>query len=447
MLRNMGLDDNHISEEKIHVPTASIPASVDDLSDLKRIQLADLATISHFAGATSVVGSEHANEDRFCCLSGQLGKLRGVSVFAVFDGHGGSRAAELASRRIPEILEQKLSDMIRLHAEFEGVAESELLDLSGILLAGELPSGLIQESLVSSFVQMERELLLGDKNDQSGSTALVCLIVKSRLYTATVGDSKAVLAMKTSLAKRFPAPSATSQLGVEHKPTRGQEKRRIEKAGGYVEDGRVFGVLAMSRCLGDRRLKGFTHKTAREHFGDVSPESTPTFGFKHTGKPAPTSSHRGSSHRGRVAPSGVARGRRGRGHAVTSRHKRAPLSKQGNHKAPRSTTPRAHIKNATRAKKSKKPAYPIGALIAEPHVSVLDLDPRLHKLLIVASDGLWDVMNTSSVVSLAVKHLREQSGDHLPDMFSLSSALARRAQDYLSADDITVIAVWFGEAP
>ena len=34
------------------------------------------------------------------------------------------------------------------------------------------------------------------------------------------------------------------------------EKKRIEEAGGWVEDGRVCDVLAVTRSFGDREFKG-----------------------------------------------------------------------------------------------------------------------------------------------------------------------------------------------
>lgn len=66
---------------------------------------------------------------------------------------------------------------------------------------------------------------------------------------ANAGDSRAVLA-KTSGSK-----FVAVDMSVDHKPDLPEEKNRIEKAGGFVEDNRVKGILNLSRSLGDLEYK------------------------------------------------------------------------------------------------------------------------------------------------------------------------------------------------
>jgi serine/threonine protein phosphatase PrpC len=76
---------------------------------------------------------------------------------------------------------------------------------------------------------------------RAGTTAVVLLITKSRYYVANIGDSRAVLSRSDSAVP----------LSTDHKPELPSEKNRIEKAGGYVKQGRVNGTLSLSRSFAD----------------------------------------------------------------------------------------------------------------------------------------------------------------------------------------------------
>ena len=83
----------------------------------------------------------------------------------------------------------------------------------------------------------------------TGCTACSVLITPTDLYVANAGDSRAVL------AKKVEGKVVGVELSVDHKPDLPEEKGRIEKAGGFVEDNRVKGVLNLSRSLGDLEYK------------------------------------------------------------------------------------------------------------------------------------------------------------------------------------------------
>ena len=51
------------------------------------------------------------------------------------------------------------------------------------------------------------------------------------------------------------------RLSFDHKPEIPEEKAYIEKNNGYVENGRVNGILAVSRCLGDATLSDVINPT------------------------------------------------------------------------------------------------------------------------------------------------------------------------------------------
>uniref|UniRef100_A0A0K0DCW5 PPM-type phosphatase domain-containing protein n=1 Tax=Angiostrongylus cantonensis TaxID=6313 RepID=A0A0K0DCW5_ANGCA len=45
------------------------------------------------------------------------------------------------------------------------------------------------------------------------------------------------------------------ELTVDHNPTMYEERMRIQKAGGTVKDGRVNGIIEVSRSIGDGQFK------------------------------------------------------------------------------------------------------------------------------------------------------------------------------------------------
>jgi len=83
----------------------------------------------------------------------------------------------------------------------------------------------------------------------AGCTAVVAIITKTHIYCANSGDSRCVL------GRAF----TTHELSDDHKPDNIEERERIEAAGGFVEEGRVRGILSLSRALGDLEYKQSGH--------------------------------------------------------------------------------------------------------------------------------------------------------------------------------------------
>lgn len=173
-------------------------------------------------GYSSFRGKRASMEDFFdvktCKINGQT-----VCLFGIFDGHGGSRAAEY--------LKENLFKNLMNHPEFltnTKVAISETYQQTD-----------------SDFLESGKDTFRDD-----GSTASTAVLVGNHLYVANVGDSRTVI---SKLGKAIP-------LSEDHKPNRSDERKRIENAGGVVMwagTWRVGGVLAMSRAFGNRMLKQF----------------------------------------------------------------------------------------------------------------------------------------------------------------------------------------------
>lgn len=146
-----------------------------------------------------------------------------VYMFGIFDGHGGSRAAEY--------LKEHLFGNLMKHPQF--MANTKL-------------------AISETYQQTDVDFLDSEKDSyrDDGSTASTAVLVGNHLYVANVGDSRTVI---SKAGKAIP-------LSEDHKPNRSDERKRIENAGGVVMwagTWRVGGVLAMSRAFGNRMLKQF----------------------------------------------------------------------------------------------------------------------------------------------------------------------------------------------
>jgi len=173
-------------------------------------------------GYSSFRGKRASMEDFYDIKSSKIDDKQ-ISLFGIFDGHGGSRAAEY--------LKEHLFDNLMKHPEF--MTDTKL-------------------AISETYRKTDSEFLDAERNSRTddGSTASTAVLVGDHLYVANVGDSRAIISK---------AGKAIA-LSEDHKPNRSDERKRIESAGGTViwaGTWRVGGVLAMSRAFGNRLLKQF----------------------------------------------------------------------------------------------------------------------------------------------------------------------------------------------
>ncbi|KAK9867824.1 hypothetical protein WJX84_007226 [Apatococcus fuscideae] len=170
----------------------------------------------------------------------------GYLFAAVFDGHSGSKSAEYLSKELYTVLSEAIDD----NADTEECVIEDT-DTSGLCCPLEL-SGVLRQS----FVDMDIELLkwLQEHTDgeevESGATATVVLARKDKVVIANVGDSRAVLSRN----------GKPVDLSAEHRVSGKSdvvksEIQRVKAAGGWVADGRVCDLIAVSRAFGDRLFK------------------------------------------------------------------------------------------------------------------------------------------------------------------------------------------------
>lgn len=112
----------------------------------------------------------------------------------------------------------------------------------------------IKKCLTDAYKKTDEEFLLEASKAspvwKDGSTAVTALAVDDVLYVANLGDSRALLCRCGDNGK-----TSVVSLSKDHSPSQYEERMRIQKAGGTVREGRVLGVLEVSRSIGDGRFK------------------------------------------------------------------------------------------------------------------------------------------------------------------------------------------------
>jgi len=153
-----------------------------------------------------------------------------ASLFAVFDGHGGTEVSKFCGKYFgPELKKNP-----------------------------HYVAGRYKEALEETFLKMDTMILDPKFYDEltklkteqgsesfAGCTANVCLIMKGTIWCANAGDSRTILWSNKKV----------KALSEDHKPENDIEKTRISKAGGFIIEGRVNGNLNLSRALGDMEYK------------------------------------------------------------------------------------------------------------------------------------------------------------------------------------------------
>lgn len=175
-------------------------------------------------GISEVMGYRSAMEDEHAIYQKPE---KGFFSAEVYDGHGGRRAAQVAS------------EMVTPHFLHAWAREHEKPFME------QKPE---HDLLREAYLSVDKHIV--ESGIESGTTAAGLYLFYDRFLAANCGDTKIVIGTDDGVAS----------LTLDHKPDLPEELERIEKAGGYVISlgvARVLGILAMSRAIGDRSLKPY----------------------------------------------------------------------------------------------------------------------------------------------------------------------------------------------
>eukprot|EP00516_Mucochytrium_quahogii_P012615 CAMPEP_0203802966 /NCGR_PEP_ID=MMETSP0100_2-20121128/12487_1 /ASSEMBLY_ACC=CAM_ASM_000210 /TAXON_ID=96639 /ORGANISM=" , Strain NY0313808BC1" /LENGTH=328 /DNA_ID=CAMNT_0050710461 /DNA_START=91 /DNA_END=1074 /DNA_ORIENTATION=+ len=190
------------------------------------------------SSVSSVRGGRLTMEDRFSVNSYKLAE-NNQSVFGVYDGHAGVRCSEYLSIAMPQMLEEKRSEIEQDPDDCLKLVFRELDDN----FCSYAADNMWQDGSTSCVAIVNRDEVTGKVNN------ILC---------ANTGDSRAIVVRKSGKVK---------QLSRDHVPTLEDERERIKAQGGtitFVQDvsapeisgmDRVNGILAMTRAFGNYTMK------------------------------------------------------------------------------------------------------------------------------------------------------------------------------------------------
>eukprot|EP00696_Hemimastix_kukwesjijk_P004197 gnl/Hemi2/1516_TR538_c0_g1_i1.p1 gnl/Hemi2/1516_TR538_c0_g1~~gnl/Hemi2/1516_TR538_c0_g1_i1.p1 ORF type:complete len:344 (-),score=81.59 gnl/Hemi2/1516_TR538_c0_g1_i1:856-1887(-) len=140
-----------------------------------------------------------------------------TGYFAVYDGHGGRQAVDVISNTLHNKIIQELQAQKDAKCAFENAFKSTDAELQSLLYSGS--------TVVAALIEQQ-------------STGKL-------LTVANAGDARAVLCRN----------GVAARLSYDHKANDAQEAKRVVESGGFIVQDRVYGVLSVTRALGDHSMK------------------------------------------------------------------------------------------------------------------------------------------------------------------------------------------------
>jgi serine/threonine protein phosphatase PrpC len=193
----------------------------------------------------SMQGYRPTMEDNFCVNTNIYDNVsEPVALFAIFDGHGGSKVSKYLSKNITSHIVERIT-----------------------------VDNLFDESYKYHLEVIMEELDLKIINDsdirENGSTAVIAITKQTKwgkkAIVINIGDSRVILLRENKIIFET----------IDHKPDNTEEYNRIVKAGGFIRENRVDGSLALSRAYGDNKYK--TNEKLPAHLQKVV--ATPTIKY------------------------------------------------------------------------------------------------------------------------------------------------------------------------
>eukprot|EP00871_Galdieria_phlegrea_P002231 jgi/Galph1/3008/GphlegSOOS_G1682.1 len=177
-------------------------------------------------GVYSTIGKRKEMEDRHSSRITSIHQnntKQTLGLFGVYDGHGGTFAADYCA--------QHFTDFLLKHPKFPDDIEGALKEA-----CQQFDSQLLEES--------------EKKKTYSGCTLNFVVVSRQYLLCCNVGDSRAVLSRKGQVIP----------LSKDHNISNAAEVLRVKNSGGFITHRGINDYMLVTRAMGDLDLKGHKHR-------------------------------------------------------------------------------------------------------------------------------------------------------------------------------------------
>jgi serine/threonine protein phosphatase PrpC len=185
--------------------------------------------LSHNCGVFTEIGDRTTQEDRNCIIDDiRIFNDIIVPYYAVYDGHGGSSCSEYIRRNLHKNLQN--------YIKYKNLKDSPdfLIDLCKA----------IQDVVIYTDFEYYN---YDTTSHHQGATCVFLLFIGNYILCVNLGDSVAIL-------NKF--NNQLIYLSRDLKPDKESERKRIEFRKGFVsDDGRLLGIINVSRAFGDWKFK------------------------------------------------------------------------------------------------------------------------------------------------------------------------------------------------
>eukprot|EP01012_Entosiphon_sulcatum_P045687 TRINITY_DN6101_c0_g1_i1.p1 TRINITY_DN6101_c0_g1~~TRINITY_DN6101_c0_g1_i1.p1 ORF type:complete len:329 (+),score=43.93 TRINITY_DN6101_c0_g1_i1:33-989(+) len=226
------VDDLHAHAKKVVVPLITDSEADRNVLTPDLAQRVDSTNLQGLARKAAVHFARLLVQSRkFSDPTYQGLRLPRVEVYAVFDGHGGRRAAEYCRQWFPLYIYFEL-----LHLALETPEPVE----TGALHCLQYSHLALERAFTEACHKLDAAFLEEAEVEKwaDGCTVVACVVIEGEMHCVSVGDSKGIMPAFREGTTHLTTLHVIS--GKEHKPTAKAEAHRVARIpGAFIAEGRV----------------------------------------------------------------------------------------------------------------------------------------------------------------------------------------------------------------